>query len=235
MSNLKDDQGHNQIFKPSYATDKRLERRADYIISQFTSTQNIEVLEIGCGMGIMANMLAAKTTAKVLGVDLCEPFIEAARKEFNNPRLSFEIMDFNKAEDFINRKFDYIIGNGILHHLYYYLDSALVNIRKLLKPGGKMIFLEPNIYNPYVSLIFKNSYFRRKAALEPTEMAFSKRFIVEKLQTAGYKNIKVEYKDFLLPGIPKIFVKPSIVVGGIAEKMPLIKKISQSIFISAEN
>ena len=155
MSNLKDDQGHNQIFKPSYATDKRLERRADYIISQFTSTQNIVVLEIGCGMGIMANMLAAKTTAKVLGVDLCEPFIEAARKEFNNPRLSFEIMDFNKAEDFINRKFDYIIGNGILHHLYYHLDSALVNIRKLLKPGGKMIFLEPNIYNPYVSLIFK--------------------------------------------------------------------------------
>ncbi len=235
MSNLKDDQGHNQIFKPSYATDKRLERRADYIISQFTSTQNIEVLEIGCGMGIMANRLAAKTTAKVLGVDLCEPFIEAARKEFNNPRLSFEIMDFNKAEDFINRKFDYIIGNGILHHLYYHLDSALVNIRKLLKPGGKMIFLEPNIYNPYVSLIFKNTYFRRKAALEPTEMAFSKRFIVEKLQTAGYKNIMVEYKDFLVPGIPKIFVKPSIVIGGIAEKTPLIKKISQSIFISAEN
>ena len=51
----------------------------------------------------------------------------------------------------------------------------------------------------------------------------------------SFKNIKVEYKDFLLPGIPKIFVKPSIVVGGIAEKMPLIKKISQSIFISAEN
>jgi len=235
MSNLKDDQGHNQIFKPSYATDKRLERRADYIISQFSSKQNIEILEIGCGMGIMANMMANKTTAKVMGVDLCEPFIEAARKQFNNPRLSFEIMDFNNVENFINRKFDYIIGNGILHHLYYHLDLTLVNIRKLLGPGGKMIFLEPNIYNPYVSLIFKNSYFRRKAALEPTEMAFSKRFIVERLQVAGYKNIKVEYKDFLLPGIPKIFVKPSIVVGDIAEKVPLIKKISQSIFISAEN
>lgn len=235
MSNLKDDQGHNQIFKPSYATDKRLERRADYIISQFSSKDNIEVLEIGCGMGIMANMIANKTTAKVMGVDLCEPFIEVAKKKFNIPRLSFEIMDFNKAEGFINRKFDYVIGNGILHHLYYHLDSALVNIRKLLGPGGKMIFLEPNIYNPYVSLIFKNSYFRRKAALEPTEMAFSKRFIVERLQVAGYKNIKVEYKDFLLPGIPKIFVKPSIVVGDIAEKVPLIKKISQSIFISAEN
>lgn len=235
MRSLKDDQGHNQIFKPSYATDKRLERRADYIISQFRSTQDIDVLELGCGMGIMANMIAGKIKTKFLGVDLCEPFIAAARKNFSTPNLSFEVMDFNKAEDFLHRKFDYIIGNGILHHLYHNLDSALVNIRKLLKPGGKMIFLEPNIYNPYVSLIFKNSYFRKKAALEPTEMAFSKKFITQKLQSAGYKNIKVEYKDFLLPGIPRVFVKPSIVIGRIAEKTPLIKKISQSIFISAEN
>ena len=235
MSSLKDDQGHNQIFKPSYATDKRLERRADYIISQFTSTQDIDVLEIGCGMGIMANMIAGKIKTNFLGVDLCEPFIAAARRNFTNPTLSFEVMDFNKAEDFMHKRFDYIIGNGILHHLYYNLDSALVNIRRLLKPGGKMIFLEPNIYNPYVSLIFKNSYFRKKAALEPTEMAFSKKFITQKLRTAGYKNIKVEYKDFLLPGIPRIFVKPSIVIGDFAERTPLLKKISQSIFISAEN
>jgi 2-polyprenyl-3-methyl-5-hydroxy-6-metoxy-1,4-benzoquinol methylase len=235
MSSFKDDQGHNQIFKPSYATDMRLERRADYIISQFISTQNIEVLEIGCGMGIMANMMANKTKAKIMGVDLCQPFIEVARKNFNKANLSFQVMDFNKVEDFIHQKFDYIVGNGILHHLYYNLDSALSNIRRLLKPGGKMIFLEPNIYNPYVSLIFKNSYFRKKAALEPTEMAFSKKFITQKLQSAGYKNIKVEYKDFLLPGIPRIFVKPSILIGDIAEKTPLIKNISQSIFISAEN
>lgn len=231
----KDDRGYNQIFKPSYATDKRLERRAEYIIRQFNTTVGIEVLEIGCGIGIMANMMANKTDAKVMGVDLCQPFIDEARKIFSKPNLSFEVMDFNKVEDFIHKKFDYIVGNGILHHLYYHLDSALSNIRQLLKPGGKMIFLEPNIYNPYVSLIFKNSYFRKKAALEPTEMAFSKKFITQMLQSAGYKNIKVEYKDFLLPGIPRIFVKPSIVIGDIAEKTPWIKKISQSIFISAEN
>ena len=98
-----------------------------------------------------------------------------------------------------------------------------------------MIFLEPNIYNPYCYLIFTYPYFRKKASLEPTEMAFSKKFIIKKLNTAGYKNIKVEYKDFLLPGIPKFLIKPSIIIGSVAEKVPLIKMVSQSIFISAEN
>jgi len=235
MNNFKDDRGFNQIFKSSFATDKRLERRAEYIISQFVSQPGLDILEIGCGMGIMANMLATKTNAKILGIDLCEPFIESAKKKFNHPNLSFEVMDFNKPEDFIKQRFDYIVGNGILHHLYYHLDAALVNIKKLLKPGGKMIFLEPNIYNPYCYLIFKYPLFRKKAALEPTEMAFSKNFIKKKLKIAGYKNIKIEYKDFLLPGIPKIFVNPSIILGSVAEKTPLIKMISQSIFISAEN
>ena len=182
MNNFKDDRGYNQIFTPSTSTNIRLERRAEYIISQFEITGTKEILEIGCGMGIMANMMATKTNGNVLGIDLCQPFIESAKKEFNHPNLSFGVMDFNKPEDFLHRKFDYIVGNGILHHLYHHLDEALVNIKKLLKPGGKMIFLEPNIYNPYCYLIFTYPYFRKKASLEPTEMAFSKKFITNKFK-----------------------------------------------------
>ena len=92
--------------------------------------------------------------------------------------------------------------------------------------------MEPNIYNPYVAAIFKNTTLRKWANLEPDEMAFSKSYIDKKLQDAGFKNINITYKDFLLPGIPKIFVTPSIVVGNVLEKTPL-KIISQSILISA--
>ena len=232
---FKDDRGYNQIFKPSYSTDIRLERRADYIISHFKIKENIDVLEIGCGIGIMANLIADKITGKVLGVDLCVPFIETAKKTFIKSNLSFEVMDFNYPEGFGNRRFDYIVGNGILHHLYHELDNALLNIKRLLRPGGKIIFLEPNIYNPYCQLIFKNSYFRKVAALEPTEMAFSKKFMFKKLNALGYRNVEIEFKDFLLPGIPKILVKPSIFFGAIVEKIPIVKMWSQSIFIRADN
>ena len=81
----------------------------------------------------------------------------------------------------------------------------------LLKDKGKIIFLEPNLFNPYIYLIFSYESLRKKAHLEPDEMAFSKPFIVEKLKKAGFSNIQVEYRDFLLPGIPESLVKPSIV------------------------
>ena len=137
--------------------------------------------------------------------------------------------------DFNGRQFDHIIGNGILHHLYFQLDEALTTIKKLLKPGGKIIFLEPNIYNPYCWVIFSFPFFRKKAHLEPAEMAFSKSFITKKLHSVGYENIKVGYRDFLLPGIPRFLVNPSIAVGALAERIPLLKMWSQSIFITAEN
>jgi len=63
-------------------------------------------------------------------------------------------------------------------------------------------------------------------------MAFSRSFISEKLQAAGFKNIEVTFKDFLLPGVPNWMISPLIVAGNILEKTP-IKYISQSILIKA--
>ena len=142
------------------------------------------------------------------------------------------MLDFNEAAKNVHQKFDYLIGNGILHHLYYNLNESLATFKKILNPNGKIIFMEPNIYNPYVAAIFKNSTLRNWAKLEPDEMAFSKDFIQQKLRASEFKNIKITYKDFLLPGVPELMIAPSIVVGDILEKTPL-KLVSQSILICA--
>ena len=91
--------------------------------------------------------------------------------------------------------------------------------------------MEPNIYNPYCALIF--NYARKWANLEPDEMAFSKGFISKKLRASGYGNIRVDYKDFLLPGIPDALINPSIIIGKFLEKTPVLRSVSQSIFIVA--
>jgi SAM-dependent methyltransferase len=232
MANIIDDRGYNQVWADSKSTRIRAERRCDYMISQMQVDTAKAVLEIGCGTGKNCFLLAQKTQMKVLGTDLCVPFIEEARKNFSLSNLQFEVLDFNKADQFKGQKFDYIIGNGILHHLYHHLNEAFVNMRHLLANKGKIIFLEPNIYNPYCAVIF--NYARKWANLEPDEMAFSKSFITKKLRSAGFTNITVEYKDFLLPGIPDGLIQPSIVVGEVLEKTPLLKMISQSIYITAE-
>ena len=233
MENIKDDRGYNQVWGDSKSTRIRAERRCDYMISQMEIAAQKSIMEIGCGTGKNAFMLAKKTGMKVLGTDLCLPFIEEARKNYPFTNLRYDILDFNKADQFKGEKFDYIIGNGILHHLYHHLDEAFTNMRNLLNGNGKIIFLEPNIYNPYVYLIFSYPALRKMARLEPDEMAFSKRFVSEKLKKAGYGNIQVDYKDFLLPGIPDFLISPSVALGNVFEKIPLVKNVSQSIFISA--
>lgn len=235
MENIKDDRGYNQVWGDSKSTRIRAERRCDYMVSQMRVRPDKSVMEIGCGTGKNAFLLAGKTGMQVLGTDLCHPFVEEAQHKYKLMNLRYEVLDFNKAADFKGEKFDYIIGNGILHHLYHHLDDAAGNMKSLLKENGKIIFLEPNICNPYVYFIFTFPFLRKLTHLEPDEMAFSDKFITEVLQKAGYKNIKVEFRDFLLPGIPSFLIGPSIWLGKYLERIPGIRKWSQSIFISATN
>ena len=231
MASLIDDRGYNQMFAPTKAMQVRSERRCDMIISEMRIRPDTSILEIGCGTGEIASFIAQKTRAQVTGTDICVPFIEEAKKLHQLANLNFDVLNFNNPETLDGQKFDYIIGNGILHHLYYNLDEALRNILFLLKDNGKLIFLEPNLINPYCYLIFSYPYFRKKANLEPDEMAFTKNFIQEKLKNAGYKSSKVNYRDFLLPVIPDVLIKAVIAIGDLTEKIPLLNKMTQSIFI----
>ena len=235
MSDIVDDRGYNQVWERTETFKIRIERRAELIINEMDKKdETINVLEIGSGTGEISYFIANKTKANVLGIDLCQPFVDGANNEFKLSNLNFMNLDFNHPEKLMGMKFDYIIGNGILHHLYYQLDSALVNIHALLKDGGKFIFMEPNIYNPYCYLIFKFDTFRKLAKLEPDEMAFSRNFIKQKLQKAKYQQVKVSYKDFLLPNTPSFLVKPIIWVGDIIEKIFPLNRVTQSIFICSK-
>jgi hypothetical protein len=71
--------------------------------------------------------------------------------------------------------------------------------------------------------------------LEPDEMAFTRRFAIDRLDEAGFSNVSVEYRDFLLPGIPSWLIGPSVRFGRIAESTPGLKHLAQSLFISAKN
>lgn len=240
MGDLKDERGFNQIFNNTKAAKIRKERRCDYMIREMDIEKldgKGDILEIGCGTGEAIDYISKKTGANCLGIDLSGKFIDFANQNYQSENLHFESTDFNKEESFSGgmayNKFDYVIGNGILHHLYYNLDNSLINLHKLLKPGGKIIFIEPNIYNPYLALIFKIPYLRKKTFLEPDEMAFSAKFIRKKLSIAGFSVVRTQIKDFLLPNVPEKFIRPVIKLGNFLEKTPLTY-LAQSIFITAQ-
>jgi len=235
MASIQDDRGYNQGFKPSKAMEYRMERRSRFLMNRMDLSKQNDILEIGCGLGDISYYIAKNSNSSVLGTDLCQPFIAEAANKYKLPNLRFDTLDFNHPEKLQGRTFDYIIGNGILHHLYYAIDEAFLNLKHLLKDGGRIIFMEPNLINPYCYLIFGTTqYFRNWAKLEPDEKAFTKCLLRNKLKNAGYKHIELVNKDFLLPIIPDVLIKPTVAIGDVIEKIPVLKLMTQSIFICAE-
>ena len=233
-----DDRGYNQGFKPSAAVRIRNQRRVNHILQAIQPiAPHHQMLEIGCGTGEYANLFAQQAGLHVVAADICVPFIEEARRLYQSPNLQFECIDFTDTAainaQFGNQAFDSVVGNGILHHMYYHIDEVLSKLHALLKPGGRFAFLEPNLYNPYIATIFQIPFARKWARLEPSEMAFSAAFIAERLQKSGFDDISVEYHDFLIPGTPAALIQPVIAVGAVLERIPLINMLAQSLSIRA--
>jgi len=112
------------------------------------------VLDYGCGDGHFSLRLAMHG-ARVAGVDISPKLIEqaralAARAELNGNCPQFIVGDAHHTP-FEDNSFDYVFGNGALHHLD--LDRAYAEIARVLRPGGKALFMEPMYHHPLLWLL----------------------------------------------------------------------------------
>lgn len=242
MASLKDERGFNQGFTLSQANQTRMQRRWDFIIEQVrdvtADASKMTVLELGCSHGHWTRYMVNELGCRCIGADISDLFVSVANSESadgGNP--SFTCLDF-LDEDTVLKRFepqslDAIVGNGVLHHFEPELDRALQLIHTLLKPGGRMVFIEPNLMNPYVFGIFSFAQFRRLASLEPNEMAFTRWNIKPRLMQAGFYETDVHCADFLLPDTPVWLIKPLTTIGTVFERT-LLREIAQSVFIVAK-
>lgn len=109
----------------------------------------LDVLEYGCGTGGHAFPLAERG-ANVTGIDISDVAVDRARQRIDGShRLRFEVADA-EALPFADATFDLVCGTSILHHLD--LPKALLEIRRVLRQGGRGVFYEPVGYNPAANL-----------------------------------------------------------------------------------
>jgi 2-polyprenyl-3-methyl-5-hydroxy-6-metoxy-1,4-benzoquinol methylase len=235
MGTIRDERGFSQIFEWNQAQTVRMARRGSAIAEATDSNPGDTVLEIGCGTGEMAHALVQQTPASVVAVDLSRQFIDQATARFHHERLRYACADLNdpKQVKSLGGPFSAVVGNGILHHLFYNLGPALKSFSTLLKPGGRFVFWEPNIFNPYVFAIFRFEALRRRAKLEHDEMAFGPEFISRHLRHAGFTDIDVSFRDFLLPNVPAPLVNSVAALSDVVEKIPGVNRLAQSLFIAA--
>jgi SAM-dependent methyltransferase len=217
---LRDERGFNQGFAPVGSTPLRMRRRGDWFVAQIERLGARRVFEIGCGTGETAAYLATHSTAEIVAVDLSPAFVAEARARHTAANLRYEVFDLLGDTPLAFGRFDLVCGNGILHHL-------------VTEPGGGLAFIEPNFLNPYCAFIFGTKLGRRFANLEPDEMAFTPGELRHALPAAGWKEVTVATRDFLLPGLPEALVKPSLVVEPLLEATAVTRWLAQSHFITA--
>ena len=119
-----------------------------------TCLKDASVLDYGCGDGHFSLMLA-RMGARVSGIDISPHLIaqaraSAAKMGLNGGAPQFVAGDAHQTP-FEAGTFDYVVGNGALHHLD--LDKAFAEIARVLKPGGTAVFMEPMVSHPLLRLL----------------------------------------------------------------------------------
>jgi len=108
------------------------------------------VLDFGCGNGLHT-LEIARLAAHVTGIDISPDSVEVATEHARESgladRATFRVMDGENLE-FPPGSFDVVSVAGVLHHMD--LELALGQIRKVLTPDGRAIFLEALANNPII-------------------------------------------------------------------------------------
>ena len=131
--------------RPSDST--YIRRQVDRLIAFAGLAPGERVLDVGCGMGRYTFALADHGLV-VEGLDLTESLL-ARFREFDGGQYGIPLhcADVLDPPDELKGRFDAVIGFFTLHHLHD-LGGCLRAMRDLARPGGRIVFLEPNPLNP---------------------------------------------------------------------------------------
>ena len=99
-----------------------------------------KILDVGCGAGSYTGILKLyRPQLKVYGVDISRAAIKKAKKDF--PNINFVIASTDRLP-FPDGFFDAVVMKCVLEHLKD-PDKALVEVRRVLKPGGLFYSVTP--------------------------------------------------------------------------------------------
>jgi SAM-dependent methyltransferase len=207
----------------------RARRRADLILAGGEAGENGSILEIGCGTGNFTEIFIG-AGAHILAIDISPDLLKLAHaRGLPAESVTFEQIRFEDIP--ITVQFDAVIGSSILHHLD--LTEALPIIFRLLKPGKKMCFAEPNMLNPQI-LVQKNiPWIKKMMGDSPDETAFFRWRFKKQLETVGFTEVEITPFDWLHPATPNFATNFVQSMGTILEKIPLLQELAGSLLIKA--
>lgn len=137
--------------KKYYST---VEKSSKYVENWLkTHVKGKTFLDYACGNGMNAIRAANFGAALSIGLDISDVSIKNARVEAEKQNLTEEtyfIQGDCENTGLPSDSVDVILCSGMLHHLD--LNHAFPELKRILKPGGKILCVEALDYNPVIKL-----------------------------------------------------------------------------------
>ena len=109
------------------------------------------VLDYACGIGENAIKAAEAGAEFVIGLDISDVSVKLCNENAQSANVTLNtrfVQGDCEATEFPDNAFDTIICCGMLHHLD--LEIAFTELRRILKPGGKILCVEALANNPLI-------------------------------------------------------------------------------------
>lgn len=221
-----------------YSDETRLRRRASIYgpndakqvaLRAVSAAAPESVLEVGCGPGDFAALVAAETGAEVVAVDVSPRMVELARSGGVDARIGdVQELPFGDAT------FDVAVAGWMLYHVPD-LGRGLDELARVLRPGGRLVAMT----NSKLHLL----ELRELVGTGPAALSFSRESGEELLRQSftAVERIDVDGTvEFADRGAVEDYVRASIVmspfVDDVPESMeePFVARRATSVFIATK-
>lgn len=205
-------------------------RHVDEMIEYSGISKDDKVLEVGCGMGKFT-LPMLKRGFNITGLDL-NSFLLQKLLEYNNNLYNVDLIcsDILDIPDEYNGSYDYVIGYFTLHH-FHHLETYYQAMARVLKPGGQIIFIEPNAFNIlyYLQIFFSPTMSWRgdKGVAQMRRKNFKKAEHWAKL-----KNLKIDRYGFFPPFV--VNNRWGRMLERILEKIKILNPFSAFLLVTLE-
>jgi ubiquinone/menaquinone biosynthesis C-methylase UbiE len=121
--------------------------------------ESADILDVGCGTGTLLTDLARSGATSLAGVDLAPNILDVAREKLSlaGAKADLRSADAEEPLPWASESFDVATLTGVLHHFYRPHD-ALGEIHRVIRPGGRLLIVDPSFFTPLRHLF--NVYLR---------------------------------------------------------------------------
>lgn len=209
------------------------------------NSKNTKILDVGCGNGAFYNEWV-KLESQVIGLDISFYLL----KQINLKKKNILSLQGNGICLPIKcNSIDYVISRGFFHHLSKEnCHKFLLELHRVIKQNGKIIFIEPNKTSILLQIIRK-IYFKFSSHYNEDHRSFSKKQLYKLFNNYDFKVLNINYSCFFAFGfcalndhfpilnyLPfSIFITRILIqLDKLLEKIPIIKTQSWQLIGSVQ-